>query len=662
MQAHTDFANRAQAWAREIDEALATRSQLTRRGMLLVFGLVASVCSGLLLQGWLTQRGPAYQGLMLTLLVALAMLGWLYTRQRIPSVVVLAVCSAMILNHLAGVYFNGVLALMLLSPFVVMTHLLLNPAPALALTVLLLGVAQGLVWAFHPQIPREIWLRATGINLGLLVILQLVTRHWLRVSLGFRDISRDMVSAQRDSERALEESKADRDSALYIDAPTGLPNRAGFERALRNLATRAGPEQRNAVLVWGLQPEEQEGSDAMERLRALALQASKAPGAVANADDQAVLVGLDESGQLLALLPAELNDENPWAVRIQGWVDTWKAAAAARSGEEARCCVGFAVWPDDGPDTQTVLRRAELARDMARSLGSDQPVRFETEMEERTERQARLLADMEAGLARGEFELHYQPIVSSAGDPLHKAEALIRWNHPQRGRISPGEFIPVAEQSYLIVEMTDKILEMAAYQVRQWRQDLHPDFQISVNMPPAYLAKCARHPGQMLPRLQALRAPLHSLVLEITEGALLEVDDELLQALQLVRDQGFLIALDDFGIGYSSFSKLPRLPLDFLKLDKTFVDALERGAEAQGVCHTLVSLAHDLGMQVVAEGIEGDAQRVLLLHMSTDFFQGYLFSRPLAARDFVTWARSQDQLHPPVAGGASARPAEPPAA
>jgi EAL domain-containing protein (putative c-di-GMP-specific phosphodiesterase class I) len=640
MQASADFADRARAWACEINETLATRSQLTRRGMELLFGVVALLCTALLLQVLITRSGPSYLGLLLNLALALGALGWLRKRQRVPRGLLLTVCSVLVLNHLVLVYFNGELPLMLLTPLVVMAHLLLNPTPALTLTAILLVGAQAIVWAVHPAIPTELWLRTTGVNLGLLLVLQVVTRYWLRVSVSFRDISDEMVQVQRGTQHALLQSQAQRDAARYTDATTGLLNRAGFERALAEHFRTCAPGHRAGVVIWGPQAE---GAEILARMQPSGGDAEQQ----GNASGQALaVVATDDAGQLLALLPTVGDDELPWSQRIQAWMQTISPEAASAT-DPSSLCAGFAVWPEDGAEAQGLLRRAELARDMARSLVSGKPLRFEPEMEERAERQARLLADMEAGLARGEFELHYQPIVPAGGGALHKAEALIRWNHPQRGRVSPGEFIPAAEQSYLIVEMTDKILEMATEQVRQWRQELHPDFQISVNMPPAYLAKCARHPGQMLPRLQALRAPVHSIVLEITEGALLEVDDELLQALQLVRDQGFLIALDDFGIGYSSFGKLPRLPLDFLKLDKSFVDALDHGAAAHVVCHTIVSLAHDLGMKVVAEGVEGETQRAHLLRMETDFFQGYLFSRPLAVRDFAIWARSQGQANTP---------------
>jgi EAL domain-containing protein (putative c-di-GMP-specific phosphodiesterase class I) len=636
MDASADFSQRAQDWARAIEQTLATRSQLTRHGMLLVFGLIALVCTALLVEALIAEKAMPYRGAALMLVLSLGALAWLWRRPHIPPALVLALCAAVVANHLLGVHLNGVRALFLISPLVVMVHLLVNPLPAGVLAGLLIAGAQVIVWLAHPQIPAELWLRVNGINLGLLVILQLVCRYWRGISLRFQEIGREMVDAQLGTERAVRQSQAERDNALYTDPSSGLPNRAGFERALIERFARPGSRAHAAIVAWEFPGA---ATAALGKQKALPLAAQLALTRLSRKDDLTELIAVDEAGPCLALVSGPEGGEPRWVAHVQDWLLASHENGSAAEADPRQTVAGFSVWPEDGVDVQTLVHRAELARDMARSLGTAQPLRYEPDMEERSQRQARLLGDIEAGLVRGEFELHYQPIVSSSGGALHKAEALIRWNHPVRGRISPGEFIPVAEQSYLIVELTDKILEMAASQVRQWRQVLHPEFQISVNMPPAYLAKCARHPSQMLPRLQALRAPPQGIVLEITEGALLTVDDEMMGALQFMRDQGFLIALDDFGIGYSSFSKLPRLPLDFLKLDKSFVDALERGAAAEAICHTIVSLSHDLGMQVVAEGVESQAQRMQLERIGTDFFQGYLFSRPRAAHDFAAWAQ-----------------------
>lgn len=207
--------------------------------------------------------------------------------------------------------------------------------------------------------------------------------------------------------------------------------------------------------------------------------------------------------------------------------------------------------------------------------------------------------------------------------------------------VPPGSFIPLVEQTDLIIPLTDWVLKQAVEQVRLWRRDLHPGFQISVNMPPAYLMRCVTDTARVLEQLSALNAPPQAIVLEITEGVMLNVTPELEQALRLLRYMGFQLALDDFGIGYSSFGQLDRLPLDYLKIDKTFVDQLEIRPQRRAVFGAIVNVAHELGFKVVAEGVETQVQDQHLVEMGCDYVQGYVVSKPLPAAEMLAWARSR---------------------
>jgi EAL domain-containing protein (putative c-di-GMP-specific phosphodiesterase class I) len=293
--------------------------------------------------------------------------------------------------------------------------------------------------------------------------------------------------------------------------------------------------------------------------------------------------------------------------------------------------------PEDGADAETLIAHAELACMAAARLGQAHPLRFTVSMLNAVEEQGQLEQDIAGALQFGGFELHYQPLVCPGEVTLHKAEALIRWHHPTRGSLSPVIFIPLAERSELIIGITDWVLREAAEQVKRWRAALNPEFQISVNMPPAYLNLCVRDQGRMLERLQALQVPPGALVLEITEGVMLEVTIELLQVLSLLRALGFQIALDDFGVGYSNFGQIDKLKLDFIKLDKSFVDDLGKIADREPICEAIVTMAHRLGCKVVAEGVETETQRSLLEAMQADYLQGDLFSKPLPAVELEAW-------------------------
>jgi EAL domain-containing protein (putative c-di-GMP-specific phosphodiesterase class I) len=327
-----------------------------------------------------------------------------------------------------------------------------------------------------------------------------------------------------------------------------------------------------------------------------------------------------------------------YAVRVS---ELSSAVTSGSTSAPTQPRIGVCAAPEDGTDAQTLIAHAEIACVAAVRLAQPKPVRYSPSLLADAQSRDRLAGEIAQGIERAEFELFYQPLVSPLDAHLRKAEGLIRWRHPVRGLVPPGAFIPLAEQSDLIIGLTDWVLEEAVRQVKVWLSTLHPDFQISVNMPPAYLALCVRDPGRMLERLQALQVPPGALVLEITEGVMLEVTPELLQVLSLLRALGFQIALDDFGVGYSSFGQIDKLKLDFLKLDKSFVDDLGAREERGPICEAIVTMAHRLGFKVVAEGVETELQRAHLVQMGTDYLQGYIYSKPVPVADLEAWAARQ---------------------
>lgn len=299
--------------------------------------------------------------------------------------------------------------------------------------------------------------------------------------------------------------------------------------------------------------------------------------------------------------------------------------------------IGISRAPEDGWAADILLADAELALMAAVRRSHSLPVLFTPKLLVDAEERHLLLRDLEHAVAGNQLLMHYQPVLSVAGQGIRKAEALIRWQHPQRGLLYPDAFIGLAEQSDLIIDITDWVLRDVAAQIKAWRRTLEPQMQVSINMPPAYLLLCAREPEPMLQKLQALGIPAGALVLEITEGVMLDVTPELGNAIDMLRSLGFLIAVDDFGVGYSNFSQLCKLKIDYLKLDKSFIRDLDQLPRQQAVCRAIVQMAHELGYQVVAEGIETEDERELLKQMNADYLQGYLFCRPLPIPDFEAW-------------------------
>ena len=259
---------------------------------------------------------------------------------------------------------------------------------------------------------------------------------------------------------------------------------------------------------------------------------------------------------------------------------------------------------------------------------------FTQSMQQAAQAKLRLTNDLRGALAASQFKVYYQPIVELATGRIHKAEALIRWQHPVRGLVSPAEFIPLAEEIGLILEIGDWVFREAVRQTQRWQALFDPEFQTSVNMSPIQFQGTGS-PCQAWPAyLQELGLPGQNLVIEITEGLLLNEDAGVKDKLLQFHEAGIQISLDDFGTGYSSLSYLQKFDIDYLKIDQSFTRRLEPGSGSMALSEAIIMMAHKLGMKVIAEGVETEEQQMLLTVAGCNYGQGYLFSRPVPAGEF----------------------------
>ncbi len=296
--------------------------------------------------------------------------------------------------------------------------------------------------------------------------------------------------------------------------------------------------------------------------------------------------------------------------------------------------IGIAFYPDDADNLKSLLKHADQAMYAAKRQGRNQYCFFIPTMQESAQARLRLSNDLRLALAGQQFYLCYQPIVELATNTVRKAEALIRWQHPTRGLISPADFIPIAEETGLISSIGNWIFQEAAEQTSRWRQSIHEKFQISINKSPVQFRNERDSHRDWLDLLEALRLSGQSVVIEITEGLLLDANSSVAEQLLSFRDAGIQVSLDDFGTGYSSLSYLKKFDIDYLKIDQSFVRNLAIGSDDMALCEAIIVMAHKLGIKVIAEGIETSSQRELLTAAGCDFGQGYLFAKPLPAQEF----------------------------
>ncbi len=296
--------------------------------------------------------------------------------------------------------------------------------------------------------------------------------------------------------------------------------------------------------------------------------------------------------------------------------------------------IGITLYPDDATDAPSLLKYADQAMYAAKHGGRNRFHYYTPAMQEASNLHRRLVSDLRIALTENQFRLHYQPIMELATTTIHKAEALVRWQHPTLGLLNPADFIPVAEETGLIVEIADWVFRQAATEASRLRVSTHPEFQISVNQSPVQFRGKPDNQAAWMAHLVELGLPGQSIAIEITESLLMESKEEVNCDLLAFRDSGMEVALDDFGTGYSSLSYLQRFDIDYLKIDRSFVHNLTPGSNDLALCEAIVVMAHKLGIKVIAEGIETQVQRDLLKQIGCDYGQGYLFSKPLPAEEF----------------------------
>jgi EAL domain-containing protein (putative c-di-GMP-specific phosphodiesterase class I) len=354
----------------------------------------------------------------------------------------------------------------------------------------------------------------------------------------------------------------------------------------------------------------------------------------------AARVGADHFAVVLPVVKAEGNVEH----LVQNTINAFLDHPFRLNESVFRIAVkaGVALFPEDGVDADTLFRNAEAALKNAKTNG-DRYLFYTQKMTAAVAGRLTLENQLRDALENEEFVLHYQPKINLESGKLTSAEALIRWNDPRTGLVPPYKFIPVLEETGLINEVGRWALHKAVSEYLRWRAAGLPAVRIAVNVSPLQL----RNPGFIteIGKVLALDPQAASgLELEITESLIMADVKHSIETLQAIRAMGVTIAIDDFGTGFSSLSYLAKLPVDTLKIDRSFVIEMTAGPEGLALVSTIINLAHSLKLKVVAEGVETDEQSRLLRLLNCDEMQGYLFSKPVPGEIFEA-----KFLAPPVA-------------
>jgi diguanylate cyclase (GGDEF)-like protein len=429
----------------------------------------------------------------------------------------------------------------------------------------------------------------------------------------------------------------------YYDTLTGLPNRQLFQQQLSSAIEEAEKKnQKVAALYVDLDNFKRINDTLGHSFGDVVLKtiASRLEHCIRH-DDYVTRAGLEEKSAHLARLGGDefvsilqgLNNEDE-AVAVAERIRAELARPVKHQGHEfiVTSSIGVSVYPEDGDDIDSLLKNADLAMYQAKESGKNSIRFYSGTMSLRSLERLQLESALRHALERNEFELHYQPKVCMETQQITGVEALLRWEHPEYGKIAPDRFIPLAEECGLISELGEWVLQHACRQAKIWQDRFDGDLSVAVNISSQQFLQSnvsdvifkSLFDASLVPRL------LH---LELTESILMHDLKDTIETLDRLKEAGVTLAMDDFGTGYSSLSYLQRFPLDALKIDRSFVSDLEFKKGNAAICSTIIAMAHNLGLKVIAEGVETRAQYDYLRDQNCDQVQGYLISKPMSAED-----------------------------
>lgn len=449
--------------------------------------------------------------------------------------------------------------------------------------------------------------------------------HWPDERSHFMILIRDVT------EQARNQSKIEQ--MAHFDALTGLPNRTLFNTRFDVEATRCEKNQQPMALIFMDLDNFKNVNDSLGHKvgDALLIKIASRLERILRPRDMVSRQGGDE---FMFLLPeADAHLAGQMAECIKSSIE--RPLQVGQYTLHVAASMGICIFPQDGRDLDTLSSHADIAMYRAKHERRSHYEFFTEEMQSRTARTLLLEGALREAIQWGQLDVYYQPQFDITGTRLEGAEALVRWQHPELGFISPAEFIPIAEVSGQIIKIGDLVLYKATQQMRHWLDEGFPgDMSMAVNISMAQFRDTA-----LLEKIDRALAdnelPPWSLELELTESVAMENPETVIEIVSSLRSRGVKLSIDDFGTGYSSLSYLKKLQVHKLKIDRSFIQAISAGSSDQSIVRAIIGLARDLDMQTIAEGIETEEQRRLLEALGCDSGQGYLFCKPLPAAEFL---------------------------
>lgn len=454
-----------------------------------------------------------------------------------------------------------------------------------------------------------------------------------------------LASSLKDMNDNLKKSSEQIKFIAYHDALTGLPNRLMFRDYLSHaIAVARRKKETLALLFLDLDNfkwvNDTMGHDAGD---SLLIEISNRLTATLRDSDFIAKTSIDDAEDVLARLGGDefiimlsncSDNISPYKVASRIIKNVQQPIHIAEHEVYIGVSIGITVYPDDAEDTDTLIKNADIAMYHAKSLGKNNYQYFSDSMNDVAERRLKMESRVRYAIEQKQFSLHYQPQVEVTSGNIIGVEALIRWQHPERGFIPPDEFIPVAEETGQIVSIGEWVLNEACQQIRNWRKAGLPELTVAVNVSSIQFIK--QDFAQVIESIiKQNNMPPQLLEIELTESIFIDNPQHASDMLATIRAMGIEVSLDDFGTGYSSLGYLRQFPIDNLKIDRCFINEIGHSLEGEAVITAIISMAHAMNLKVIAEGVEDSAQLAFLRAQKCDYIQGYYFYRPMPASEIV---------------------------
>jgi diguanylate cyclase (GGDEF)-like protein/PAS domain S-box-containing protein len=448
--------------------------------------------------------------------------------------------------------------------------------------------------------------------------------------LGLIGIGRDVTVKKQADEQKKEVDEKNYQLANF-DSLTGLPNRHSFREKLEHEIRHADRARLSLALLLIDLDQFKEINDTLGHLvgDVLLVEAARRISACTRESDTVARLGGDEFTVILSRVKDPKDVESVAQKIIERLSEPFQLG---ESVVYVSASIGITMYPQDATEVEELLKSADQAMYVAKRQGRNRFSHFTQSLQTAAQERLHMITDLRAAILENQFHLHFQPMMDMATGHIRMAEALVRWDHPTRGIIMPRDFIPLAEETGLILQIGDWVFHEAARWASRWNEILPGGFQVCVNTSPVqFRAEGAASQIKWIEHLQSHNIPGECVVVEVTEGVLLNADKDSLKMLENLRNANIQIAIDDFGTGYSSLAYLTKFDIEYLKIDKQFIHSLSKDVRDTALCEAIIVMAHKLGLQVIGEGVEHHLQDEMLDKFGCDFVQGYLYSRPILA-------------------------------